>query len=532
MQKCALKGLAGLGIITFAGWLLALPGVAQQLANRQLALTAHAPDGSYELSTRGGAAHTVLRAGVAARIDGQWVHSKDYPQHQAAESAFSDALGSGRQVAITCSGLEGKPDMIYTLQVYDQRPYGAVQVELANHGSGPVAVESLRSVEAVGSSAIDLGGPAAAGRILSDSFSEDWPELVIYDFGKAPGGMHRGAGSQLIYNRQSRQSLFFGAVSADRWLTLIHLSSTGRGEVVGVGSFTVDSTGTTEIKKEVALRGAPAAAQVELSLPLPPGGTMASERVMVAAGSDYRGQLTAYGEAIRQLHQARVSARQLSLGGGAGPASTCRSTRAALTNAEWQAQHLKSLGYRFFHIDEGYQYARGEYTTPNATPFPARNAITRRPGSRHGSHLRPLDRARSRSALALPFTQHHKDWLVHTADGKPITIGRVADGDEHSTRWIPLIRTPRSICARPIARSRTTGAFAISSSISWTPPPSKDTTTSPNTTALEAQRIGLEIIRKAVGDDVLLDKDGSPMLTPVGLVDAGRISADTAPHFR
>ncbi len=52
-----------------------------------------------------------------------------------------------------------------------------------------------------------------------------------------------------------------------------------------------------------------------------------------------------------------------------------------------------------------------------------------------------------------------------------------------------------------------------------------------NTTALEAQRIGLEIIRSAVGEDVVLDKDGSAMLNPVGIVDAGRISQDTGHTF-
>jgi len=52
-----------------------------------------------------------------------------------------------------------------------------------------------------------------------------------------------------------------------------------------------------------------------------------------------------------------------------------------------------------------------------------------------------------------------------------------------------------------------------------------------HTTAYEAQRIGLEIIRNAVGEHVLLDKDGSPMLNPVGIVDEGRISEDTAHVF-
>ena len=67
----------------------------------------------------------------------------------------------------------------------------------------------------------------------------------------------------------------------------------------------------------------------------------------------------------------------------------------------------------------------------------------------------------------------------------------------------------------------------------------------PETTALEAQRIGLQIIRDAVGDDVVLDKDGSPMLTPSAsltpavfpptrrtlFVDAGCRSGDRCPFY-
>ena len=43
---------------------------------------------------------------------------------------------------------------------------------------------------------------------------------------------------------------------------------------------------------------------------------------------------------------------------------------AALTNAEFLAAHLRDFGYNFFHIDEGYQYARGDYTSPVAYKFP------------------------------------------------------------------------------------------------------------------------------------------------------------------
>jgi hypothetical protein len=48
---------------------------------------------------------------------------------------------------------------------------------------------------------------------------------------------------------------------------------------------------------------------------------------------------------------------------------------------------------------------------------------------------------------------------------------------------------------------------------------------------MEALRITLRTIRDAVGEDVLLDKDGSPMLVPVGIVDEGRLAGDAKHSF-
>ena len=119
--------------------------------------------------------------------------------------------------------------------------------------------------------------------------------------------MHRGAGSQLIYNRESKQSLFLGALTSDRFLTLLHLQAEGTGAKTKIASYTVESTGTTEIQKEFDLKNSPADDQVELSLPLKPGRSLVSERLMFEAGPDYHNQLLAYGDAIRRLHHARVS---------------------------------------------------------------------------------------------------------------------------------------------------------------------------------------------------------------------------------
>jgi hypothetical protein len=128
--------------------------------------------------------------------------------------------------------------------------------------------------------------------------------------------------------------------------------------------------------------------------------------------------------------------------------------------------------------------------------------------------------------------EHHPDWLVHDAHGKPIQIGFVARGTSDPLFVLDTTHPGAQEYLRQTYRTLTRewgvryikldfmDAAAVEGYFHR-----------PATTALEAQRIGLEVIRKAVGEDVLLDKDGSPMLNPVGLVDEGRISVDTGHSF-
>ena len=522
------------GMAAVAGLLLAAaPGFGQRLENQALSLAANQQDGSYELGTRAGRTHPVLRARVGAEVDHQWIFANEYPRHRSSQSAFNDLLGSGREVAMTCSGLDGKPDLTYRLQLYDGLPYGTIQVEVQNRTAKNVTVQAIRGVEAVDRATVDLDGRESADRVLSDSFSEDWPNLVLYDLGRGPRQMHRGVGSQLIYNRESKQSLFLGALTSDRFLTILHLGYQGSGADAKIASYTVDSTGTTEIMKDNNLRRSPPEDQVELSLPLKAGQNLSSERLMMAAGPDYHGQLLAYGDAIRRLHHARVSSPNLIGWWSWTSYYMAINEGVSFTNAQWQAAHLKSLGYQYFHIDEGYQYARGEYTTADATKFP--------------NGMRPLGSEVRRLGLTLgiwtaPFEvsnrawvyEHHKDWLVHTADGKPISIG-TAGGGSGSDALYALDATHPD--AQEYMR-QTYSTLVHDWGVGFIKLDFMDTSAiegyhyRPDTTALEAQRIGLELIRKTVGDDVLLDKDGSPMLNPVGIVDAGRISNDTSHSFQ
>ena len=150
---------------------------AQQLTNGTLSVTVNRNDGSYQFGPMGG--QSALQSTIGALVDHTWLRAGSYPSHSVSESPFSDALGSGKQLTVTCSGLRGSPDLIYVLQLYTQNPYGTIQVRVRNGTGKATSVQAIRSVEAVADSIVSLGGRPSDERILSDSFSEDWPDVLI-----------------------------------------------------------------------------------------------------------------------------------------------------------------------------------------------------------------------------------------------------------------------------------------------------------------------------------------------------------------
>ena len=485
-------------------------------------------DGSYSIASDG-VSGAVLRSNVEADVNNEPLLSSAYPQHKIARTEFHDEFGSGLKLTITHTGLPGKPDLVCTIRLYQDQSWGDIAVQVLNTTEKAVTVQAIRNLQIADPSKINLNGPQSADRVLSDSFSEDRPQMAIYDLGDAPNGMLRAVGSQLIYNRTSGQSLFFGALTTDRLLTIFHLKEQGKGADAKIISYEAASTGTTEIMKEGSLREAPPAEQVALSLRVEAGASLSSERMMFAVGADYHAQLEQYGHLIKLLHKARVSV-PTPIGWWSWTAYYFGLNQgAAITNANWLGQNLKDSGYKYFQIDEGYQYARGEYTTPDVNLFPrgmgyVADAV-RGNGLKFGIWTAPFEV----SERAWVY-QNHKDWLLHNAAGQLIHTGFVTD---HNDQLYVLDTT------NPGAQQylRQTYSTLYNWGVRFIKMDFMDDTAiegayyRPNTTALEAQRIGLEIIRQTMGEETVLDKDGSDMLNPVGLVDAGRISQDTGHTF-
>jgi len=485
-------------------------------------------DGSYSIE-QASIPGAVIRSDVEADTDSEVLRSSAYPQHKTMQSEFHDEFGSGSILTVTHTGLQGKPDLVCTLRLYRDQSWGDLEVKVLNTTGRAIAVQAIRSIHIVDAPVISLNGPASADRILSDSYSEDRPQLAIRDLGDGRKGMHRAVGSQLIYNRESGQSLFIGALTSDRLLTIFHLKEQSTGAGAQIVSYEAVATGTTEIMKEESLRHSPAAEQVSLSLPVKAGDSLSSERLMFAVGTDYHAQLEQYGRAIRLLHKARVDTPS-PMGWWSWTAYYFGLNQgAAITNAQWLAENLRQLGYNYYQIDEGYQYARGEYSTPDVNLFPRGLSyvgdMVRHNGLTFGVWTAPFEVSERASVY-----QNHKDWLLHNAAGQLIHIGNVTN---HTDQLYVLDTT------NPGAQDylKQTYSTLYNWGVRFIKMDFMDDSAvegayyRPNTTALEAQRIGLKIIRSTVGEDVVLDKDGSVMLNPVGIVDAGRISQDTGHTF-
>ncbi len=485
-------------------------------------------NGDYAIASAGSGT-PVIRSDVEADVDFHVLRSSAYPKHLLVQTEFNDQFGSGSAMIVTHSGLAGAPDLTCTVRLYREHAWGDIEVNVVNTTQRVISVQAVRTVHAIGAPVIDLSGPAAADRILSDSFSEDRPQLAIRDLGDAVNGVHRAVGSQLIYNRRSGQSLFLGALTSERLLTIFHLQERGPHSNASVQAYEIVATGTTEIVKGESLKESSAGEQVTLSLQVNPSERLSSERLMFDIGRDYHAQLENYGRVVRLLHQARVTA-PTPMGWWSWTAYYFGINQGtASTNAHWLAQNLAKLGYVYYQIDEGYQYARGEYTSADAALFPRGIGyiadLVSHDGLTFGLWTAPFEV----SERAWVF-QMHPEWLLHNAAGQLIHIGHVADKQDA----LYVLDTTHPGAQQYLRQTYSTfynwGVRFIKMDF-MDDTAVEGSYTRPNTTALEAQRIGLKIIREAVGDDVVLDKDGSPMLNTVGIVDTGRISQDTGHSF-
>jgi hypothetical protein len=127
------------------------------IGNSHLFLAVNTQNGSYSITASGGF-RPLIRSVVGAQLDHHWAKSSDYPKHEISQREFQDVLGHGRQITVASTGLVHSPDLIYVVRLYDVLPFGDIQVAIQNTTSSSLSVQSIRSVEGVGTPVLDLRG--------------------------------------------------------------------------------------------------------------------------------------------------------------------------------------------------------------------------------------------------------------------------------------------------------------------------------------------------------------------------------------
>ncbi|MEU0969628.1 glycoside hydrolase family 36 protein [Streptomyces sp. NPDC005917] len=176
-------------------------------------------------------------------------------------------------------------------------------------------------------------------------------------------------------------------------------------------------------------------------------------------------------------------------------------------------------------IDDGYQSALGDWLNLSGR-FRSRRGIAdaiRARGRRAGIWTAPflVDPA---SALA----ETYPDWLVRDPDCNPLHAGRNWGHDLY------VLDT-----THPGAAAYLTDVFATLRAegydyfkVDFLYAGALDGVRHSGADALTAYRLGIALIREAIGADAYLLGCGAPVLPSVGLFDAMRVSPDTAPHRR
>jgi alpha-galactosidase len=429
---------------------------------------------------------------------------------------FEDAHGGGTRVQLTSDARDGLRLHI-ELCAYDERSLVLLRVGVENGGSETQHVRALSPLEYHGARAsAALRPPASRWRWFRHGWQSWTPSLALTAAQRdievrppvsapAPLGQRRGELASdevaVLLDAQSGRSLLAGFVSArQQW---------------------------TQVQLDAAKRSLRAVAFAD-GVPLAPGETMWSERLLLEFADEPEAALQRYADAVACEMGARVPA--------ASPAGWCSwyyyfttvSEQDVLHNLRFVEQHRRELPVQLVQIDDGYQADIGDWTTTNEK-FPRGMAPLARDitdaGFAPGIWLAPLLAGETSRLYA-----EHPDWVISDDGGEPALAmhnwNQRCFGLDCSNpdveRWL-----------RELFREVTDGwgyeyvkiDFLYGAAIAGRRHDERST-------RVDSYRRGLAAIRSGVGDKRFVLGCGALMGASVGVIDAQRIGPDVAPWWR
>jgi alpha-galactosidase len=258
-----------------------------------------------------------------------------------------------------------------------------------------------------------------------------------------------------------------------------------------------------------------------------PGASLASERLLVDVSGPPLESLARYGQALARQMGARSWPHV--------PTGWCSwyyywwniDEDKILTNLDFLAEHRRELPVEYVQVDDGYQAGIGDWTTVNEK-FPHGLAwLAQRiheKGFKAGLWLAPFV-VGAKSSLH----RDHPDWIVRSPDGEPVIAlnnwGQDCYGLDctHPGAQAWLRRTIETV-AREWGFDYLKLDFLFGATVDGV---RRD----PQATRAQAYRRGLEILRRAAGERLMMACI-APVGATIGLFEACRIGPDVSPAWR
>lgn len=203
----------------------------------------------------------------------------------------------------------------------------------------------------------------------------------------------------------------------------------------------------------------------------------------------------------------------------------------AIKNVKFIASHHDEIPIKYFQIDDGYEKDIGEWEANEKFPNGMKSLVDKinNAGFEAGLWVAPFMIGKKSSLY-----EKHPDWVLRDKKGNPI------EAQKHNPAWGFFNPSLALDCSHPEVQdwlrteftkiTKDWGFNYIKIDFIYAACVSSNFYNKKMTRA-QVYRKGLEIIRETIGPNVLLLGCGAPLGPSIGLVNAMRVSTDTAPNW-
>ncbi|MDD5502021.1 MAG: alpha-galactosidase [Candidatus Thermoplasmatota archaeon] len=488
---------------------VSISGSLLKIANGLVDFTADLGAGTFSMSWASGNAIENAVAGVC--IDSEWTYTPDCQVEEWRESITRGVLGTAKSIEILFKAPSGIC-IVQNVTVYPDGGYATIRTSILNLLLKGVTVSAIRPFDANPDYGSAIGFTAPEGTVLTlmNGYSSWEYSGVVRVLGTEANqdlmydqnyGASVSNGTsywvQCIYDELSGKSYVAGALTAEKWKTTVSYKSTPDFQ----SSWAVQCGGTGE---KVALN---------------PGAEIQSDLIYVKSSNDKLQDMEEYGVLAGKAMNARHVFGP--------PMGWCSwyyyfdtiTEQCILDNAN-ALKGLTNVDYEYVQIDDGWQKLWGDWTVNEKFPN-GMDGIAKKihdMGFKAGIWLAPF--LMNPNA---PFAVAHPDAFIKSESGSYLTY----NADDGSAHWCLDATHPEAqkFLQEVFTNVHDWGYDYIK--IDFLFAGAYEGVHYDNTkTGTEALRIGLQIIREAMGNDSYIDGCGAPILPGVGIFDGNRIGGD------